>query len=625
MEPTETNQNTARQASSLPEVDATLRMLADLEQRVSAMRSSAAHIDERERTLISREAEASAALADAQSRLAQAEARCAEAEARVREVEQSDERLAAARADLDARESAIRDAEARATELTEREQALVERESALREAEARATELAERERALEDRQRAIDELHQKNENLQRAIDERQRAAEDLARAVEERERAIEDRQRALEERENAATEQSGHDTEADAQVIAQLNTARGRIAELESRNSQLRSDAEENQREMERAARMLTEAHRQAAEAKKAAPARPSAPAGPVGGPRTEAFHRSRRARLVSIRRRLRADAKKLEQISRVLSERQSKVSASEKMVSLQKSTLLEAEAAREASEIARGEAAAMLNAARRVQERYERRGAAATAATFLASSLIALGLIVGGAWMGVDRTAKPECRATSTVSMSPGADQLGEEAAEVWMQFVTDLPEDPRFVEYAAGRFKARGVRELASPADVTRMLDRSFDLEPIGPGRITASLKGTGTGHTTQTLATLATSITTYANETRNMRADGATTASDTAPASQAEIIDDPRIKMFGMVAGAGACLLLIALLMVWRALRGAVIRAVRDTADVLPMGAAAEAALVPATADGPAQPVAPIRKNSREAIQRRGSFKS
>jgi hypothetical protein len=262
------------------------------------------------------------------------------------------------------------------------------------------------------------------------------------------------------------------------------------------------------------------------------------------------------------------------------------------------------------------------------VQERYERRGAAATAATFVASSAVILGLVAVGSWVGVGRVVQPQCRASSTITMSPGADQLGEEAAAVWEEFMASLPEDPRFVEYAASRYKARGVKELGSPVALSRMLEDSMALEPVGPGRMVASLEGTGAGRTAQTMSTLATSMATYANETRGIRADGATTASDTAPATQAEIIDDPRVRLFGIVAGAATCIALIALMVVWRSLRGAVIRAVRDTADVLPIGAAEEAALVPAGPGGapaPTGPVQPIRQKPRQGVQRRGSFKS
>jgi hypothetical protein len=564
-----------------PEVDATLRLLADFEHRVEALRTSATSLSARDRAIAEREARA-------QSALAEAEARRTEAEARAQELARTTEQLAALRAELDSREAAIRETEARASSL-----------------DALARTIADREQSLDQREGAI----------------------------ADRDRAVAERESAIEQRESASATAAAHTAQTDTDLAARLEAAQTRADELETRVSQLREEAETTQREMERAVRMLTDSHRELAEAKASvAPletevrALRSAAAAPAGPARSDAFNRTRRTRLVSIRRRLRNDAKKLEQISRVLGERQAKVSASEKMVSMQKSTLLEAESAREEAEKARGEAASMLNAARRVQERYERRGAAATAATFIASSIVALGLVAAGSWVGVNRVVQPECRASSTITMSPGADQLGEEAAAVWEEFVAGLPDDPRFIEYTAGRYKARGVKELASPVALATRLEESLMLEPVGPGRLVASLEGTGAGRTTQTLSTLATSMATYANETRGIRADGATTASDTAPATQAEIVEDPRIQLFGMVAGAASCAVLFALLLVWRSLRGAVIRAVRDTADVLPMGTAEEASLVPAIAGstGPDAPVQPIRQKQREGIQRRGSFK-
>lgn len=585
MHPADADQPTVVPPASNPlgEVDSTLRMLAEFEHRVEALRASAAAIDDRERALAAREAEAAAIAERAQSSRAAFEAR-------ERELAEAGERIARAEAEVAAREAQAREAEQRAA------QAAAELERVARE----RAEVQERARELE------------------------RRHEELAA----REQGLAERERVVAEREVQPTAQAAPDAVASEVVAAELAAAQARIAELESRVTELGSEAESSQRELERAARMVTESARKLRATEEEAQALRSQLAAAqasftAGGDRSEAFNRLRRRRLAAIRRRLREDGKKLEQISRMLSDRQSKVSASEKMATMQQSTLVDAEEAREAAEKARGEAASMLHAARRVQERYEKRGAAATAATFVASSLIALGGVVAGSWMVVGQMAKPECRATSSIAMSPGADVLGEEASAVWESFIGELPEDPRFVEYAASRFKARGVKELATPGDVSRMLESSFDMEVVGPGRVSASMVGTGTGSTTQTLATLATSIATYANDTRSMRADGATTASDTAPASQAEIIEDPRVRLFGMVAGAATCLTLVVLVVVWRSLRGAVMRAVRDTADVLP-GGAEEAALVPAMANAPAGPAQPIRTKPRE-VQRRGSFKS
>jgi len=494
--------------------------------------------------------------------------------------------------------------------------AFVEFERRIESLRATAADIELRERRLADQEKnvqaALADATRRNTEAEERAKGISKEIEHLAATRQELERKLEEsasRIAGLDEREREL-----------GQRELELSSRAPSTASLETELNRLRAEAAAAREEADWTGQALAEVQRQFAEARSARENHESeiqslkAAQQSAAGGRADLANRMRRQRLGNVRRRLKEDAKKLEQISRVLSDRQAKVSAAEKMISLQKSTLLETEAAREAAEKARAEAGAMLQAARRVQERYERRNTAATTMTFLASSLVTMALVAGGAWFGVSRAVPQVCRATSTLSMSPDAAELGEEKAASWEEYIAGLPEDPRFLEYAADRFKARGTKEFGSPIKVGALLEESLTFDAIGPGRISASLVGTGTEQTSRRLATLATSIATYANETRELRADGASTASDTAPSDQAEILENPRTAVFGIAAGIGAAVVLFAFIFGWRSLRSAVIHAVRETADVLPIGEKSDVELIAAVSQ-PADNSIQVKRTPRQ----------
>ena len=188
--------------------------------------------------------------------------------------------------------------------------------------------------------------------------------------------------------------------------------------------------------------------------------------------------------------------------------------------------------------------------------------------AGFLAAGLT---VAVTASWWLASRIAQPMCVATMTLGIDNRNEQPTAEQTQQWQEYVKGLPDDPRLADRAAERFKARGFEELSTATGFTEKLRGAVDVDTTQPGTVKLSMKYQGFDRCALALDTLGTTMLGMANDSRDIRADHASTLVATVAQTAGEPIEDPRVAVFGAIAGALTAVTLFGAALAYRKMKG------------------------------------------------------
>lgn len=502
---------------------------------------------------------------------------------------------------------------ARLEQTLQRQQAeLDQREGELREEleqlEGARREHAQQRRSLEERSSRLDErLASLEEQAERIAAAARRAEHDAARA-EERAAELDDQRRALEARAaelDARAAESDHaadaaESERLAELRAELDRERAARAERDeqiARRDERLAATEKNlqtvEAELSRTRDRLIEASEHLA--------RPGADL----SDEELALINTRRARLKRAKALLRERAADVDRAVAAVKAKAEEVSRREREAHEKLREAARATSIRRDAENLRIEAEQVKAAAEHVRTKYHARAARNRAGVFVCAALASYLLVAAASWMSVARVVQPPYQASATLAADAQGESSPSQVAS-WRGFVGSLPDDPQFLQKTAPRFRARGFEHLSSPADLREHLAARLEIQNPAPDQVTLRLTGEGAGPTTRALDTLAVAVVAYANETRALRADQASTRVAAAAAPDPTPLSDNRPRIFAVVFGVGLLLTTGVLFFAWRSLRSVVADAAKHR-DADPL--AFDGGGFGAVSDGPSMNRPPI----------------
>lgn len=471
------------------------------------------------------------------------------------ELEKERQQIAAQQATLESERAGI---ERQMAELEESRQRLEqerreadERTEAQRhEAEQRDQTIREQETALENRRAEIDAHEQRLRAEIESHEQRLRGAEE---AANERAAQLEQREQELARR-----------TEALSLRETELEAVERSVSSEHDEVNRLRAEVDGLREELSRARAKLSEASRQLSAAPAPAPAAQPAPA------IDDEFVAHRKRRLGRYKQLLIKEAEKVSQIKEALKRKQAELQRAQEHISHKKSELEDASKHREDAERLMLVAQERNAEADRAIRRAEIRASKGRASVFVAALTFALAVGAAGAWFGVQAFVPATYIASARVALDDRGIEVTPKEVNAWRDFVATLAEDPQFLERASQRMRSRGFADVGTPTDLRRVLDERLDVTTSSPDEIELALRGQGAGPTERFLDTLSTAMVAYANDTRQLRVDQASSRVIAHAKSAEAPAEDPRLMAFGIAFGAAAGLILIGFVLVWRSLR-------------------------------------------------------
>ncbi len=454
------------------------------------------------------------------------------------------------------------------------------------------------------------ELARASEGLsaqQREVDEQKAGLERARAEARSREQALIDLEKELTAREHALAEQSGATETERAALDEQARTAEARRRVLDEQELRLREQAETLARrsvDLERRAaetgkgesalreeiakrdqavallqQRLEEAREQTGrlegELRRMREAPPPTPATTTAEPEPE--FAMRRERLRRQRELLQARSAKLKQASTLLAKRSgaSHKSAADTEAFDQQREMLEhqrkkLEQDRESLEQQRR---SLGEIAQRVQNLHQTRTAHASRPSRVWRNLgagalttaFAMAVACAAAWPLAGLFAQPIVLAETRLGMEKSASESPTaEHIESWDSYLRALTTDPMLLEQAADRLKRRGFAEVGDPADLARRIEHDMTSQAAKPGELSLTLRGEGAMRTQRILETLTGVLVARANDARDRRLDKALTVVVMPARADSTPIEDARIPLFGLLAGALGVVCVIAGLM-------------------------------------------------------------
>jgi len=202
-----------------------------------------------------------------------------------------------------------------------------------------------------------------------------------------------------------------------------------------------------------------------------------------------------------------------------------------------------------------------------RTAQKVAAKAAKGKAANIMLAAMITMVILAASSWYIVGQIAKPIHVASVELGVDPQA-RLSEQQLRSWQSYHEALLDDPQFHELAARRLKARGYHDFGTPSDVRSMVQSGMIThESSHAGRLILLYTGAGSDRTTRVLDTFSSALSSFANDTRDHRHDGAATAIITQVSADPTPIEDPRLNMFAMVFGGLCAFALFASVVLWR----------------------------------------------------------
>lgn len=179
----------------------------------------------------------------------------------------------------------------------------------------------------------------------------------------------------------------------------------------------------------------------------------------------------------------------------------------------------------------------------------------------------VALAVLGGVSWLVAGAFQKPVAVASMVLGADAQNEDLTTEQADAWKNYISGLPEDERLVERAAERFKMRGFTDLSDVNTLAGVLKNSLDTDTTQGATVKFTLKYPGFERSALAVDTLATTIIGFANDSRDLRSDKASTVIISGAKAAQEPIEDPRLALFAAIYGALSALMLFTVAVVWR----------------------------------------------------------
>lgn len=201
------------------------------------------------------------------------------------------------------------------------------------------------------------------------------------------------------------------------------------------------------------------------------------------------------------------------------------------------------------------------------LRQSVEKKVAKKSAMIGVTCASVTLVAILIGSWFVAGKFVKASYLASATIGIDMREVEEGSEKIASWTEFQKQLVADPQVLEQAAQRFEARGFKQLSTPSDIRAYLGDHLEVADSAPGEISLTMRGEGADRTARMLETLVTALVSYSNDTRDLRADQASTIVVLGAKASGEPVEDPRIAVAGAIAGGASALALFVGVMLWR----------------------------------------------------------
>lgn len=599
-------------------------LISTLEAQLGALKTARAEQAKAEADMLERQTQVARREADLAQRAAEVERREAGAKSADAELAGLRERLAAERREVEALAEKIRaerdGVQKLVSESAERARALDELARGLKERETAASEQSEQAEAARRRhEESIAELGQQRAEIERAAREREAESAETARSLDdaithatqraaelakdrekfeierqsqaaraaEREKALAAARADLEKAQAELKAKSGAAGKADA---AQITAFQAQLKERDSALAQLTQERDRLDSELRAAGNRMAELERQAAEGYGAAEADPAELADlqekidkrdrAIDALRTKL--EEAKAEIASLTDRLQSgptdgapagQATDLLAIDARLAQRRERLHHYKTLLRDQSSKILQAKSAlakrAEQCEQVLGKRAELAQAKQALDARAARldRSASRNKAAVALLCVVTTVAILGGLSWAVAKQAFPGAYLVqATIAAQSDGQPLEPEQLAAWQQSMMALTLDPVVMETVAERMKKRGIVDLSTPGDVMARLKTDLDASVPAPGEMVLSLRGSGSEATRRTLDTFLAAFIAIANESRERRADRASTAVTVKPSSDASPISRPHVAYAGAIWGASSALMLLVGAFIW-----------------------------------------------------------
>ncbi|MFI4898431.1 MAG: hypothetical protein ACIARR_11470 [Phycisphaerales bacterium JB059] len=195
------------------------------------------------------------------------------------------------------------------------------------------------------------------------------------------------------------------------------------------------------------------------------------------------------------------------------------------------------------------------------------------------------LGILAGVSWLIAGRVAPGMYAARAVVVADGGSRTLTADNLDAWQVYHEELATDPRLIETVADRLERRGLTELGTPGELTRVLEAGLETQSPHAGRLEFEFRDLGATHTQRVLDTYVVALASVANANRIRRADGASTRVEIEAEVYPDPLDQTRLIYAGGILGGGVLLSMVFGLLAYRRLASVKAKFERDhRVDVL-----------------------------------------
>lgn len=198
-----------------------------------------------------------------------------------------------------------------------------------------------------------------------------------------------------------------------------------------------------------------------------------------------------------------------------------------------------------------------------------QRNAARGKVGVFFLCVVLGMTLIAGASWEIAGRIKPATYIASATLAADTASGVMSAERTVSWGAYHQELSMDPQLMERAADRLKRRGILELGSAPALRTRLRKDLTVTVDEPGKVSLTFVGEGEARTARILDTYTTAFVSAANGTRNHRMDRTGTKVIAVAATDEQPIEDPRVALFGLIAGSGTALALLVTSLAWRSL--------------------------------------------------------
>ena len=194
---------------------------------------------------------------------------------------------------------------------------------------------------------------------------------------------------------------------------------------------------------------------------------------------------------------------------------------------------------------------------------------------------MIAITVMVGVcSWFVAGRVAPGMYSSRATMAAISSEGQLSDADLTQWEAYITQLTEDPRFLEVAAERMKRRGISAFETPGELGTHMKDYLDVVASMPGEVTLEYRDIGAERAQRVLDTFTVALSSAANNARARMVDTAKTSVEESASLTSEPLDTKRLEMSGMIFGGTMVLTLIVGGVIWRRLAAAKARFEKDS---------------------------------------------